>query len=678
MELQFYHILIPFLPLAGFMLNILLGKEVLRDKAHWPAVLSVGGSWVCSLLALRDVMAGKIVDADLYSWIVSGTFKVGVGFLIDPLTAVMLIVVTTCATLIHIYAIGYMHGDTGYYRFFAYLNLFTFCMLMLVLGNNFLQLYFGWEGVGLCSYFLIGYYFNKKSAADAGKKAFIVNRFGDFGFGIGVFMIFLTFGTLHYADIFSNVSILVGQRVNFLGWDVDLPTLIALLLFCGSIGKSAQLPLHVWLPDAMEGPTPVSALIHAATMVTAGVFLVARCSPIFNLSEFAMNTVALVGAATSLFAATIAITQNDIKRIIAYSTCSHLGLMFLACGVGAYAAGIFHLYTHAFFKALLFLAAGSVIHAVHTNDIQEMGGLRKYMPITYAVFILAALSAAGVPGFSGFFSKDEIIWSAYAAHTNVGKIVWLMGTAVAFFTPFYTFRLIFLTFHGTYRGGHHADAHGHSSSHGSHGSGHDSTHGSGHDSSHGSGHDAHGSHHIHESPKIMTVPLMFLAIGAVAAGWVGIPPILGGGAHFAEFLKPVVGHPEFHGTHAEEWTVMGISTTIALFGIVLAALFYLRKSALPERIAKTFRGVYTVLYNKYFIDELYHYTIVKPTMWIANNILVAITDAKMIEGLVNGVPGAIGRFSQSLRKIQTGLVEHYGIFMAAGAVFVIALLLLMR
>ena len=675
MELQFYHILIPFLPLAGFMLNILLGKEVLRDKAHWPAVLSVGGSWVCSLLALRDVMAGKIVDADLYSWIVSGTFKVGVGFLIDPLTAVMLIVVTTCATLIHIYAIGYMRGDTGYYRFFAYLNLFTFCMLMLVLGNNFLQLYFGWEGVGLCSYFLIGYYFNKKSAADAGKKAFIVNRFGDFGFGIGVFMIFLTFGTLHYADIFSNVSILVGQRVNFLGLDVDLPTLIALLLFCGSIGKSAQLPLHVWLPDAMEGPTPVSALIHAATMVTAGVFLVARCSPIFNLSEFAMNTVALVGAATSLFAATIAITQNDIKRIIAYSTCSHLGLMFLACGVGAYAAGIFHLYTHAFFKALLFLAAGSVIHAVHTNNIQEMGGLKKYMPITYAVFILAALSAAGVPGFSGFFSKDEIIWSAYAAHTNVGKIVWLMGTAVAFFTPFYTFRLIFLTFHGTYRGGHHADAHGHSSSHGS---GHDSTHGSGHDSSHGSGHDAHGSHHIHESPKIMTVPLMFLAIGAVAAGWVGIPPILGGGAHFAEFLKPVVGHPEFHGTHAEEWTVMGISTTIALLGIVLAALFYLRKSALPERIAKTFRGVYTVLYNKYFIDELYHYTIVKPTMWIANNILVAITDAKMIEGLVNGVPGAIGRFSQSLRKIQTGLVEHYGIFMAAGAVFVIALLLLMR
>lgn len=679
MELQFYHILIPFLPLAGFMINILLGKEVTRYQAHWPAVLSVAGSWVCSLFALRDVMAGKVINADLYSWIVSGTFKVSVGFLIDPLTAVMLIVVTTCATLIHIYAIGYMHGDPGYYRFFAYLNLFTFCMLMLVIGNNFLQLYFGWEGVGLCSYFLIGYYFNKKSAADAGKKAFIVNRFGDFGFGLGVFMIFLTFGTLHYTDVFSNVSVLIGQRVNFLGWNVDLPTLIALLLFCGSIGKSAQLPLHVWLPDAMEGPTPVSALIHAATMVTAGVFLVARCSPIFNLSEIAMNTVAIVGATTSLFAATIAITQNDIKRIIAYSTCSHLGLMFLACGVGAYAAGIFHLYTHAFFKALLFLAAGSVIHAVHTNDIQEMGGLKKYLPITYAVFILAALSAAGVPGFSGFFSKDEIIWSAYAAHTPVGKLVWLMGTAVAFFTPFYTFRLIFLTFHGTFRGGHHAEAHGHSSGHGS---GHDTSHGASHGSSHGSGHDAHGSHHgehhIHESPKIMTVPLMFLAVGAVAAGWIGIPPILGGGAHFAHFLEPVVGHPEFHGTHAEEWTVMGISTTIALIGIALAAFMYLRKTDLPERISKAFKGLYTLLYHKYFIDELYDYTIVKPTMWIAKNILVAITDAKMIEGIVNGVPGSIGKFSQSLRKIQTGLVEHYGIFMAAGAVFIIALVLLLN
>lgn len=647
------YLLIPFLPLAAFVINILLGKEVLRDKAHWPSVLAVVGSFIVTITSvLPQAMAGKVINEDLYTWMLSGTFNVTVGFLIDPLTAVMLVVVTTCASLIHIYSVGYMHGDKGYYRFFAYLSLFTFFMLMLVMGNNFMQLYFGWEGVGLCSYFLIGYYLNKKSAADAGKKAFIVNRFGDFGFGIGVFMIFLTFGTLHYAPVFANAAGIAGQTVNFLGWNVDLPTLIALLLFCGAIGKSAQIPLHVWLPDAMEGPTPVSALIHAATMVTAGIFMVARCNPIFNLSEVAMNTVAIVGAATSLFAATIAITQNDIKRIIAYSTCSHLGLMFLACGVGAYAAGIFHLYTHAFFKALLFLAAGSVIHAVHTNDIQEMGGLKKYMPITYAVFVIAALSAAGIPGFSGFFSKDEIIWSAYASHSSVGKLVWLMATAVAFLTPFYTFRLIFLTFHGKYRGGHHEESHGH----GAH----------------------HKEHHFHESPKIMTIPLILLAVGAVAAGWVGIPPILGGGAHFAKFLEPVLGHPEFHGTHAEEFGVMGLSTTIALIGIALAAFFYLKRTDLPKKLAEKFIGIYKISYNKYYIDELYDFTIVKPTMWIADKVLVAITDAKIIEGVVNGVPGAIGKFSEKLRKIQTGLAQHYGIFMAAGAFFTIALVLLLQ
>ncbi len=654
MELQFYHILIPFLPLAGFIINILLGKEVTRFNAHWPAILAVAGSWVCSLFTLRDVMAGNIIDANLYTWMLSGTFKPAVGFLIDPLTAVMLMVVTTCATLIHIYSVGYMHGDTGYYRFFAYLNLFTFFMLMLVMGNNFLLLYLGWEGVGLCSYFLIGYYFHKKSAADAGKKAFIVNRFGDFGFGLGVFMIFLTFGTLHYADVFSNASSIIGQRVDFLGFNLDLPTVIALLLFCGAVGKSAQIPLHVWLPDAMEGPTPVSALIHAATMVTAGVFMVARCSPLFNLSEVAMSVVAVIGALTMFFAATIAITQNDIKRIIAFSTCSHLGYMFLAAGVGAYAAGIFHLYTHAFFKALLFLAAGSVIHAVHTNDIQEMGGLKKYMPITYAVFVIAGLSAGGFPGLSGFFSKDEIIWSAYASHSPVGKFVWALALAGAFFTPFYTFRLIFLTFHGKYRGGH-QEEHGHAG-HGSH----------------------HGEHHIHESPKVMTVPLMLLAVGAVAAGWVGIPPILGGGAHFAEFLKPVVGHPEFHGTHAEEWSVMGLSTTLALIGLGLSAVLYLKRTDIPGKIADRFSIVYKILYNKYYVDELYNNTIVRPTTWIARNVLVAITDARIIEGIVNGVPGAIGRFSQSLRKVQTGLAQHYGIIMAAGAVFIIALVLLLR
>jgi NADH-quinone oxidoreductase subunit L len=649
------YLLIPFLPLAAFLINILIGKEVTRDKAHWPSVLAVLGSWIITVTSvLPQVIAGKVINEDLYTWIVSGTFHASVGFLIDPLTAVMLFVVTTCATLIHIYAIGYMHGDTGYYRFFAYMSLFTFCMLMLVMGNNFLQLYFGWEGVGLCSYFLIGYYFNKKSAADAGKKAFIVNRFGDFGFGIGVFMIFLTFGTLHYVPVFANVAGIAGKTVNFLGWNVDLPTLIALLLFCGAVGKSAQIPLHVWLPDAMEGPTPVSALIHAATMVTAGVFLVARCNAIFNLSPLAMNVVAIIGALTMFFAATIAITQNDIKRIIAYSTCSHLGYMFLACGVGAYSAGIFHLYTHAFFKALLFLAAGSVIHSVHTNDIQEMGGLRKYMPITYAVFVFAGLSAGGFPGLAGFFSKDDIIWSAYASGSSVGKFVWILGLAGAFFTPFYTFRLIFVTFHGKYRGGH-EEQHGH----GAYGA-------------------THGEHHIHESPKVMTIPLMLLAVGAIAAGWVGIPPLLGGGEYFAKFLKPVVGLPEFHATHAEEWGVMGLSTTLVLIGLGLSAYLYARITDLPEKIAKSFSFIYKTLYRKYYVDEFYNFILIRPTLWIANKILVGITDAKIIEGVVNGVPGGIGKFSEKLRKVQTGLSQHYGIIMAAGAVFIIALVLLLR
>ncbi len=633
------YLLIPLLPLTAFVINILLGKDYLKEKAHWVSILAVAGSWVVAVMTLIDVYGGGRINNDLFTWILSDGFKASIGFLIDPLTAVMLIVVTTCATLIHIYAVGYMHGDTGYYRFFAYLSLFTFFMLMLVMGNNFLQLYFGWEGVGLCSYFLIGYYFDKKSAADAGKKAFIVNRFGDFGFGIGVIMIFLTFGTLDYASVFGQVGGFASQTVNFLGYDVHLMTLIALLLFCGSIGKSAQMPLHVWLPDAMEGPTPVSALIHAATMVTAGVFLVARCSPIFNLSETALMVVAIVGAVTSLFSATIAIVQNDIKRIIAYSTLSHLGLMFLACGVGAYAAGIFHLYTHAFFKALLFLAAGSVIHAVHTNDIQKMGGLKKYMPITYAVFFIAALSAGGVPGFAGFFSKDEIIWLAYASHSPVGKFVWVIGTIVAFFTPFYSFRLIFLTFNGKFRGTHDEE------------------------------------HHLHESPKVMTIPLMLLAVGAIAAGWVGIPHLLGGGAHFAEFLKPVVGHPAAHGTHAEEWMVMGVSVILGFIGIGLAALFYLVKTDLPDKLARQFSGAYKVLFNKYYVDEFYSFTIIRPTIWISEKILIGITDAKIIEAVVNGVPKGIGVFSRVLRKVQTGFLQHYATIMATGILIIVIMML---
>jgi len=407
-------ILIPLLPLAAFVINIIFGRGIIKNNAHWIAILAVLGSFVIAVQSFIEAANGRIINQDVYSWIVSGNFKVTVGFLIDQLTAIMLIVVTSISLLVHIYSVGYMHGDGGYYRFFAYLSLFTFSMLMLVMGNNLLQMYFGWEAVGLCSYFLIGFWFDKKSASDAGKKAFIVNRFGDFGFGLGLIMIFLTLGSLHYTDIFANVGTLQGQIINIWGYNFDLITVIALLLFCGAVGKSAQIPLHVWLPDAMEGPTPVSALIHAATMVTAGVFMVARFNPLFSLSPTAMNVVALTGAVTSLFAATIALVQNDIKRIVAYSTVSQLGYMFLACGVGAYGAGVFHLFTHAYFKALLFLGAGSVMHAMSGElDIQKMGGLKKYMPVTYWTFLIASLSIAGVPGLAGFFSKDEILWLAY-------------------------------------------------------------------------------------------------------------------------------------------------------------------------------------------------------------------------------------------------------------------------
>ncbi|MDI6802029.1 MAG: NADH-quinone oxidoreductase subunit L [Thermodesulfovibrionales bacterium] len=634
------YLLIPLLPLIAFTINIVFGKGIIKEKAHWVSILAVLGSFVISASTFTEVLNGKIINYDVYNWIVSGNFRVTIGFLIDQLTAIMLIVVTSVSLLVHIYSVGYMHGDKGYYRFFAYLSLFTFSMLMLVMGNNLLQLYFGWEAVGLCSYFLIGFWYEKKSAADAGKKAFIVNRFGDFGFGLGVIMIFLMLGTVHYSDIFSKVGTLTGQTINILGYNVDLITLIALLLFCGAVGKSAQIPLHVWLPDAMEGPTPVSALIHAATMVTAGVFMVARFNPLFSLSEVAMNVVALTGAITSLFAATIALVQNDIKRIVAYSTVSQLGYMFLACGVGAYGAGIFHLYTHAYFKALLFLGAGSVMHAMAGElDVQKMGGLKKHMPITYITFLIASLSIAGIPGLAGFFSKDEILWLAYN-HGMVGKIVWAMGTVVAALTAFYSFRIIFLAFHGKFRGTHEQE------------------------------------HHLHESPKVMTIPLIILAIGAISAGWFGIPAALGGSNAIAHFFEPVLGHPHVTAGHEEEFMVMGISIAAAIGGIFISWIFYSLKPEMPKNLAKKFKRIYITLWNKYYVDELYDFIIVRPMKWLANSILVAVTDGKIIEGIVNGVPQAIRNFSERLRKLQTGQLQHYGLGMALGLFVILALVLI--
>ena len=644
-----YYVLIPFLPLLGFLINILLGRNIIKNRAHWIAVPFVGLSMVFGLLTVRDVISGTVINEDLYTWIISGDFKVSVGFLIDQLTAVMLVVVTVVSFLVHVYSIGYMHGDPGYYRFFAYLNLFTFSMLMLIMSNNFLQLYFGWEAVGLCSYLLIGYWYQKKSASDAGKKAFIVNRFGDFGFGLGVILVFLTFGTLHYLPVFENVSQIAGRTIILLGHEFDLVTIIALLLFCGAIGKSAQIPLHVWLPDAMEGPTPVSALIHAATMVTAGVFMVARCNPIFNLSETAMTVIALTGGITALFAATIGFVQNDIKRIIAYSTISQLGYMFLACGVGAYGAGIFHLYTHAFFKALLFLGAGSVMHAMAGElDIWKMGGLKNKLKITYITMLLASLSISGIPGFAGFFSKDEILYQTYLKG-DLGKILWFMGTLTALLTAFYSFRIIAVAFHGRFRGTHEQE------------------------------------HHLHESPPVMTIPLILLAIGAVVSGWIGIPPVIGEAiglehsAWFYEFLAPVVGHPHAEGSHSAELFVMTLSIIAGIVGIGLAFYIYSGDAERAEALLKRplLKKIHTVLWNKYYVDELYHFIIVRPVLWTARTVIEAVTDIGIIEAIVNGVPRVIGRLSERLRVIQTGLVSHYALWMA-GAMFLIIAIILMR
>lgn len=640
---RYLYILIPLLPLCSCVVTLILGKRYFKHHSHIIPILAVLTSWILSLMALSNVIAGNVFNEDIFQWITSGSFNVTCGFLVDQLTAVMLIVVTTVSLLVHIYSIGYMHGDDGYYRFFSFLSLFTFSMLMLVMANNFLQLYFGWEAVGLCSYLLIGFWYEKQSAADAGKKAFIVNRFGDFGFGLGVIMIFLYLGSLRYDTVFSTIATLQGHNVHLLGHDVDLITLIALLLFCGAVGKSAQIPLHVWLPDAMEGPTPVSALIHAATMVTAGVFMVARTNAIFSLSHTAMNVVAITGGITAIFAATIALVQNDIKRVVAYSTVSQLGYMFVACGVGAYSAGIFHLYTHAFFKALLFLCAGSVMHAMQGElDMQKMGGLKKYMPITYWTMLIASLSISGVPGLAGFFSKDEILWKAISAGTYTGNFVWILGTIAALLTAFYSFRLIFVTFHGEFRG------------------------------------TEHQRHHLHESPKAMTIPLIILCIGAIASGWVGIPTILGGHEGFAHYMSPVI--PIIEGfsdeEHGAEAAIMALSIIIGFIGIIAAYVVYMKKKELPDKLVGLFPNIYRILFNKYYVDEFYDMIIVRPIKAFSRGFINEFTDRGVIEGIVNGVPALINDISHRLSRIQSGILSHYSMIMAIGFIVVAVIVLL--
>jgi NADH-quinone oxidoreductase subunit L len=617
--------LIPLFPLIGFFINGLVGKSLPKKVVGTIGAAAVGLSFLVTVAIFLELLKlpadARSVEKVVFTWIASGPFKVSVAYLIDPLSLIMLLVVSGVSTLIHIYSIGYMYDDEGFYRYFAYLNLFVFAMLTLVSANNFLLMFVGWEGVGLCSYLLIGFWYEKKSASDAGKKAFVVNRIGDFGFLLGMFLIFWTFGSLDFKTVFPLATKYpVGSGII---------TAMTLFLFLGATGKSAQIPLYTWLPDAMEGPTPVSALIHAATMVTAGVFMVARCSTLFVLAPISLTVVAGVGALTAIYAATIGITQFDIKRVLAYSTVSQLGYMFLACGVGAFTSGIFHLMTHAFFKALLFLGSGSVIHGMHgEQDMRHMGGLKKYMPITYWTFILATLAIAGIFPFAGFFSKDEILF-----HSLVGGhyVFWGIATVAAFITAFYMFRAVFMTFHGEERFDHHHV-------------------------------------HPHESPSLMTVPLMTLAGLSVVGGLVGFP-IIEGANKFKEFLAPAI-TPMVHEVHAPAWfevTMMAFSMAVALAGIFMAYKMYMKQPELPEKVVEKIPVVYDLVYHKYYVDEIYDATVVDPIK-NGSDFLWHGVDENVIDGAVNGSATTVGWLSSHLRKLETGYIQQYALGILIGVV----------
>jgi NADH-quinone oxidoreductase subunit L len=645
-QIQSLIMLVPIFPLAGFLVNGLLNKRMPEKFAGWTASLAVFASFALSLWAfflLKSLpVEARSIQASWFDWINVGPFSASFAFLYDPLSAVMMLVVTGVGFLIHVYSVGYMHSDGGYSRYFAYLNLFTFSMLALVMANNLLLLYLGWEGVGLCSYLLIGFWFHKKSAADAGKKAFIVNRIGDFGFALGIMLLFWTLtGAGHPTINLVEISHLAPEILAGTG----VVTIITLLLFLGATGKSAQVPLYVWLPDAMEGPTPVSALIHAATMVTAGVYMVSRLSALFVLSPFTMAVVAIIGAATALFAATIGTVQNDIKRVLAYSTISQLGYMFLACGVGAFATGIFHLMTHAFFKALLFLGAGSVMHALAGElDMRKMGGAKKYMPVTFMTMLIGTLAISGVPLLAGFFSKDEILFKAFTS-PNGGPILWGVGMLAAILTAFYMFRLIFMTFFGESRM------------------------------------DPEVEHHAHESPRVMTVPLMILAFLAIVGGYIGLPVALGGGNWFENFLAPVfagehvAAEATAHVSHATEYLLMLSSVFAAAIGIIIAYYFYIANPERPKRLAERFSGIYNTVLNKYYIDEFYNIVIVQPLITVAL-FFWKITDIRGVDAAANGLANLIGWFSGKFRFVQTGLVRNYALLFVIGVVFLMGFVLL--
>ncbi len=655
--------LIPLFPLIGFLINGLLGKRIKNEAVIGSiGALAVFFSFIVSLFTFLKLLslpvAERSVNVKIFTWMTAGNFNADVAFLIDPLSCLMLLVVTGIGTLIHIYSIGYMHGEEGFYRFFAYLNLFVFSMLLLVTGNNLLLMFVGWEGVGLCSYLLIGYYFHKKSAGDAGKKAFVMNRIGDFGFLLGTFTLFWWLGqnhgiwTIQFTELANSADLLPTGGV---------VTVITLCFFLGATGKSAQIPLYTWLPDAMEGPTPVSALIHAATMVTAGVYMIGRMSYLFIRSPETMMVVAVVGACTAFFAATIGTAQNDIKRVLAYSTVSQLGYMFLAMGVGAFTAGIFHLMTHAFFKACLFLGSGAVIHsmhhalhAIHSNDdpqdMRNMGGLAKYMPKTYATFLIATIAIAGIPGFAGFFSKDEILWFAFSnsLHGGLNILLWGLAACAALMTAFYMFRLLFMTFHGTSRI------------------------------------KAGAEKHLHESPMVIVIPLIILAFFSVTSGYIGLPHVIGHALghipnYIEHYLDPVFANAiaymqantnQVHYSDGVVWGLMAVSVLIAVVGIAIAYSLYIANPSIPGKFTSTFPALHRAVYNKWYIDEIYDFVIVNPCKSLGRFLWKGF-DVVVVDGCVNGVAKIVMSFGGVIRYVQTGQIYNYAWSMAFGVVVIV-------
>jgi NADH-quinone oxidoreductase subunit L len=670
--------LIPLLPLTGFVVNVFLGRRLPKAVSGWIACGAMVAAFAVSLLVswhlLQQPAGNRIIDETVYTWIASGDFIAPLQFRLDTLGMLMILIVTGIGALIHIYSLAYMYeeSDAEYARYFSYLNLFAAFMLVLVLGANLLVMFVGWEGVGLCSYLLIGFWFRKRSAIDAGKKAFVVNRVGDCGFILGIALAFTVFGTVDFLAIAKAVAPLAPETT------FGVLSLMTLLFFIGATGKSAQIPLYVWLPDAMEGPTPVSALIHAATMVTAGVYMIGRTAELFAHAPITMEIVAIIGAVTALMAGTIGLAQYDIKRILAYSTVSQLGYMFLAMGVGAFSAGIFHLYTHAFFKALMFLGSGAVIHALHgEQDIRRMGGLKKALPITYWTFLIGALAIAGVPGLSGFFSKDEILFRTFVTGHQV---LWIIGTLTALLTAIYMFRLVFLTFHGPRAEA--APLHGTTGAlHGVH-------------TAHG-GDPGHGAH-LHDAPAAMAIPLVVLALGALVAGYVGVPHALGGSNAIESVLEPSF-HPtaahappvtgeaahvapgqeaDTHALERTELSLMVVSSALALIGIGIAAYFFLTNRARAARLAESFGRLHRTLLNKYWVDELYDAVIVQPIKRVSESTLWRRVDIGVIDGAVNGTGIAVRSSGAVLRLLQTGSIRAYAASLFLGAVLVLGYYLL--